>query len=356
MKKEGYRLANSIVTDTEQYEAGSLKKSEKEQYKKYILSEIRKEQKIQRKAPRWVAIAAGAAAVLLLTGTLFHNEVYAAIEHIRWNIGTALGLENDLTRYSDIVDTAVSDDGYIITLQEAVATEEKLVINYTVQRADGGEMDIMLNPEESLFINGNLVRGGVTGGAGYLDDTRTVLGFARSYFLEGKDLSGENSFELRIHKLTGGENETLARGKWNFAFTADGAELIADTKRLSIGTAYTLPNGVTVTLDEFTTNDLEQRVTYHASDAAALDYDLKLVAEDEQGRITQFYVKTFGGKECTGYMQNAEVLDQGRIAGDAGKVTVTLYAAPMPKENGKMDGEYVQAGEPAVWDLDTCRE
>lgn len=356
MKKEGYGLANNIITDTAQYEAGSLKKAEKEQYQKKLLAEIRKEQNAKRRTPGWTVAAAGAAAVVLLTGTLLHNEVYAAIEHIRWNIGTALGLENDLGQYRDIVDTAVSDGGYIITLQEAVATEEKLIINYTLQRTDGGEMDIMMNTEEGLFINGKPVRGGVTGSTGYLDDAHTVLGFERSYFLEGKDLSGENSFELRIHKLTGSENETLARGKWNFAFTADGAELIADTDRFIIGAAYTLPNGVAVTLDEFTSNDLEQRVTYHASDRAVLDYDLKLVTEDERGRIAQFYVKTFGAKEGMGYMQNAEILEDGRIAGDAGKVTVTLYAAPMPKGNGKMDGAYVQVGEPAEWDLDTDRE
>lgn len=370
MKKDAYGLANEIKTDTEQYEAARLGSEEKKKYETSVLAQIHSgggktgsvgasrrrepaaEEGFHKKRRHGVSgrmAAACAAAVLLLAGTVFHEEVHAAIEHINWSIGSALGLEKDLVRYRDVLDTAVSDSGYVITLQEAVAADEKLLVNYTIQREDGGKLDSMPDPWESLYINGKLVMGGVSGSAEYLDDTHTAVGFARAFPLDGRDLAGENAFELRIRKLTDGEKEV--KGRWEFAFSADGSELIADTYRLPIGKEYTLPNGITVTLEEFTSNDLEQRVNYHASGADAGRYDLKLVAVDEQGRQTQFYTRYFRGKEATGYMQNAEILDAGRIAEDAGRVTVTLYAAAMPEESGKMSDDYVQIGEAAEWGL-----
>ena len=131
-------------------------------------------------------------------------------------------------------------------------------------------------------------------------------------------------------------------GEWNFAFRADGADLIADTKRVAIGKTFELPNGGEITLEEFTANELEQRISYTLSDGS--DYLYKVEAEDSVGNRVEFGVR-IQDKE-TGHMQNEEIIDDGRIDENAESVPMTLYAVEMPKESGQMSQDYVQVGEP----------
>ena len=211
-----------------------------------------------------MAVAA-CAAVTLLTGTVvFRQEVHAAIDRIAWSLENALGLSGDLADYREVIHTSVADKGYVVTLQEAVISEEKLTVNYTVQREDGQPMEQYLTPMEILYVNGKQPGGGAGGSASFLDETQTVLGVEMSYDIPGVDLSGENEFQIRIGALGSG-NEV--RGKWDFAFTADGAALMADTRRIAIGKEFTLPDGVTVTLEELTMNELEQRISFTKSGA-----------------------------------------------------------------------------------------
>ena len=50
-------------------------------------------------------------------------------------------------------------------------------------------------------------------------------------------------------------------------------------------------------------------------------------------------------------MQNQEILEDGRLNGEAGLVTMTLYAVEMPKESGRMSEDYIQIGEPFTIEL-----
>ena len=352
MKREAYELANSIKT-----ECGTDKDRltecpgdvEMKKYKNHILQEIRREKNKKRRTFRG-GIAAACAAAILLTGTLFFDdEVHAMINQISWNIGSALGLAGDLADYREVVNTSVADNGYVVTLQEAVVSEEKLVVNYTLQREDGGAISMpdplaLPNLDGTLYINGKNVTGAVGGSSEFLDEEHTAVGMVSEYFLHDMDLSGENDFQIHIR---GDRIDDGIKGKWNFSFKADGSLLLADTKRTAIGKTFELPNGGTITLDEFTSNELEQRISYSLSEGS--DYLFKVEAEDSNGNQAEFDVRI--QDKDSGHMQNQEILEDGRLNGEAGLVTMTLYAVEMPKESGRMSEDYIQIGEPFTIEL-----
>lgn len=341
MDRAAYELANRIKTEPEtdwNTPTAGPGEIEVKKYKNYIMKEIDREKREERKNFRGMYAAACAALILFAGTAFFGDEVHAMIRQISWSIGNALGISGDLANYREVVNTSAADKGYIITLQEAVAGEEKLVINYTLQREDGGSMDEILTADGSLYINGKNVTDSVGGSAEFLDEEQKAVGVVLEYFVEDMDLSGENDFRIHFDRI--GATDSL-EGEWNFAFRADGADLIADTKRTAIGKTFELPNGGQITLEEFTANELEQRISYTLSDAS--DYFYKVEAEDSNGNRAEFGVRT--QDKDSGHMQNEEIIQDGRLDAEAESAAITLYAMEMPEESGRIDDDYVQVGE-----------
>lgn len=356
MDRRAYELANEIKTEPlaeKEDHSPCLEQEAVLKYQNAILAQIQKEREDKKmekanKAAganrfpgtgRWAA-AAACAAILIFGVAVFGGEVHAVIQRISWSIGSALGLSGELEEYRNVVGIPISDGGYVITLQEVVAAEEKLVVNYTVQREDGEPMEQVFIPLGGLFVNGKEVRGEVFGSGEFLDEAQTVVGVAMSYDMLGVDMSRENTYQLKFHEI--GE-EDVVKGKWYFQFTARGEDLIADTRRISIQREFTLGENAAVTLDTLELNDLEQRISFHGEGISG--YILMLMAKDDTGREVEFDTKTFRAQSGKGYMQNQEVLYDGRIGETAGRVTMTLYAVEAPKESGQIGNDYKQVGE-----------
>ena len=191
---------------------------------------------------------------------------------------------------------------------------------------------------EILYVNGKQPGGGAGGSASFLDETQTVLGVEMSYDIPGVDLSGENEFQIRIGALGSG-NEV--RGKWDFAFTADGAALMADTRRIAIGKEFTLPDGVTVTLEELTMNELEQRISFTKS--GATNYIQQVLAVDSEGHQVEFGLRS--ADETSGYLSNEEIIDDGRLSDTAERVTMTFGVIELPEESGQITDDFEPVGE-----------
>lgn len=341
MNREAYKLANEIKTELGEYgeylEEG-ISDVEIKRYKNNILSEIKKKEHGKSNTFRRASVAACAALMLIAGTVVFGDEVHAAIKEFVWSISSALGISKDLADYKEAVNTSVTDKGYMITLQEAVVSEEKLVINYTLQREDGRPMDKDLTPKGILYINGKAMTDGAGGSSVFLDEDQKILGIVAGYEVSSVDLSGENEFRIDFEQLG---FEDGVKGKWEFAFTASGADLIADTRRTEIGKVFELPDGVTVTLKELTLNDLEQRISYDLS--GPTNYVLMVKAEDVKGNQVEFGVRSQDSK--SGYMQNEEVIDDRRLDADTNIVTMILYAVELSEENGQISHDCVQVGE-----------
>lgn len=295
----------------------------KEDYRQSVLAAIRKDRRMAKR--KRLRAAAACLAVLTAATLLFRNEVRAAIGRISYSLSMALGLDSDLAAYKEVIHTSVRDGGYIVTLQEAVAAPEKLAVSYTVEREDGrafsdgvdlrrifGHAD-SFELEDSLYINGIQAGQFRKREQHFLDTQETVLGGKIAYDLAHTDLSGENTYDLRLYS---------GKGNWNFRFQADGTVLYADTKQMALGDCYCLPDGTQVTLDTLTVNELEQRITMHISEGGDISgYVITLLATDEQGRTAEFYAADVQASECVMYAEENHFL-----AADAKKVTVRMYA------------------------------
>ena len=342
MNKNAYEFANDMNMEAEVKacsHAWQLSSAEVAHYRR----QFRKRSKNHslRAYPRY---AAACLAALLLSAALFSGDAHAAIEHIRWSISSALGLSSSLEKYREVIHTTIADNGYLFTLQEVVATGDKLVINYTVSREDGLSMgEILSIPQATLYINGKAVRGASTGGSLFLDEKHTVLGVDISYEIADINMSQENTYQIRFRSL-GLDNGDSIRGKWDFEFTADASDLLADTKRIPIHKDFPVADGITVTLEELTLNELEQRISYTIKGTS--NQILMLSAQDCDGHQVEFDTKTFDGKTGEGYMQNQEILYDGRISETADTVIFTLYILELPDESGQMSDDYRQIGEP----------
>lgn len=191
---------------------------------------------------------------------------------------------------------------------------------------------------ETLYVNGKRPGGGGGGSAGFLDETQTVLGVEMSYSLPGMDLSGENEYRIEIHEL--GYDDGV-KGNWEFAFTADAAALMADTRRISIDTEFTLPDGVIITLKDLTMNELEQRISFMQSGSTR--YLPQVLAVDSEGHQVEFGLRI--SDEKSGYMSNEEIIDDGRISDTAKQVTMTFGVIELPEGDGQITDEFQPVGE-----------
>ncbi len=343
MNREAYRLANEIGTELEA-DGDCLREClsdvEMKRYETRISEEIKKEKRMGGRNFRRISAAACGALVLMACTAAFGEEVNAAIRKIGFSIGEALGLSGDLADYREVVGTSVTDQGYVITLEEAVVSNEELVVTYTLQREDGEPMEEILTPDGTLYIDGEAVNAGTGGSSNFLDEEQRILGSMVSYHLPGMDLSGEHEYRLVFDRI--GILAEGTRGRWVFDFMAEGAELIEDTKRISIGREYQLPDGTRIILEELTLNELEQRITY--SQEGSTNYMLMVKAADSNGNRAEFGLRSADG--TSGYLQNEEIIEDGRIDRAAGKVTLVLYAVELPEEDGRISEDYIPVGEP----------
>lgn len=342
MDKKIYNMANDIVTDFTELESRKLSEKEIGKYQR----SFRKRWKGGRSIPGPGKMAVCAAALILIVGTTAASgEVHAAIEQLQWTISNALGLQKDLADYKEVVDTTVMDSGYALTLHEVVASEEELWINLSVQKEDGSTLSLdEITPDAKIKINGKRIYGGGGGGIHYLNEEQTAIGMEMHYISDGMDLAGVNDYQIKFSQL---DIKGKIRGNWTFSFTADGSTLMADTQRVTLDKTFTLPNGVSITLEEFTSNDLEQRILYTADAKEAVEYDLLVTARDEMGGEYSFYLSSFNGSRKKGYLRAQET----RIPDGVNLVEMTLYTVAMPKESGKMSNDFQPLGDSFLMEI-----
>ena len=113
-------------------------------------------------------------------------------------------------------------------------------------------------------------------------------------------------------------------------------------RQLDNGQALDLPLSMMVTLEKYTTSDVNQKV-YFTTSTGECGYDLKLEGTDDLGNAVEINMRSF--LEGQGRME-VNTLDNGYIRKDAKKLTMTLYAVAFPEESGRMSNDYQQVGEP----------
>ena len=133
------------------------------------------------------------------------------------------------------------------------------------------------------------------------------------------------------------------KGNWDFSFAASREELALETDKFPIDYHFTMENGCRIELTECIINAMGVKIDFSFSGGEAADYDIRLAGTDDQGNPVAWYLSRIRDGEGRFLL---ETIDNGNLSDGARSLTLTPYARPMPKESGRITGEYKAAGVP----------
>lgn len=282
-----------------------------------------------------IIVAIGATAF----GSIFSNEVIAAVKLTMFDIKNYLGVNKDLDEYKTVVNKAISKNGITIQLNEVILDEDEVIVSTTIKSDKKLDKHIGMIVSGNIYINGKEASGASGGGSKQIDEytEESVL----SYNLDNDLKSGDLYIEIKYDEvilLIGGKGNNV-KGPWNFEFTSNGDALSTSTDSIDLNNSFTLDNGQKVTLNEYRSNSVGQKIYCSVEDRDRNNpYYFILRGHDDLGNEVEFYISHEG--DTSGLMKN-----QTEVSEDAKILTLAPYAVALPKEGHKISNDYEQVGE-----------
>lgn len=335
-----YKIFNDVEFDIDNYEEVKV---DKELIKSKVKSKLNNRKKSKKKI-----LVAGLSGLVVVGGLLvFNRPVYASMHKAIYDIKNTLGIESNLDNYKTVVGKSITKNGLTITLNEVIIDGDELTLSTRYEYKKELENASILNVPK-IYINGELkIEGGSGGGAGI--DKNTVeevmtynIGSESKGDLDVK-IVYSNPFYIENNK------EKTINGKWVFEFKTNGDELAANTKTIKLNQSFKLGKDETIKLKEYRTNDLGTKIIYDRDihNKKYVDYDLKLVGNDDLGNDVGFYLKRTDENEGVFIFNNLEKnLDK-----KATKLKLGLYAAKQDDKSGKMNDDFKKIGDEFTIDL-----
>lgn len=338
--KNIYELLNHMEVNIDNYEKEELCDMEKQRLKDNFRKNIEKKFNIKK-------IGTIAAALALTIGafsqTNFGKDVYAATESkiskISYSIGKALGIEKDIEPYANVVNQIVEDNGVEVKLTDVIIDKDELVLSTIVntnRHIDGFRFDY------DIFINGKrLTNYGGTGRRGAIDNTNTIFYDIYSFDTKGIDTKENIAIKITLSDLNYyiGDSKEEIKGKWEFKFTANGKELMANTYVLPIDYSFNIDNQ-NYNLEEFKLNPVNQKILGKVKEKLADSYQIELRGYDNLENEVTFFLSSKSGEDLVFKYENI----YGDLSDEITSITLTPYAAKIPKESGRMIEDYKQVG------------
>lgn len=274
-----------------------------------------------------------------LLGSLFSNEVVAAVKLTMFDIKNYLGVNNNLDEYSTIVNEAVSKNGTTIQLNEVILDKDEIIVSTTVKSDESLSNSGSIMMFGNVYINGKKLSGSSVGSGNQIDNytEENVMSYTLDEELNNGDLYIEIKYDVVLLTIDG--NEKQVKGPWSFKFISNGDALSTNTNSITLNNSFTLDNGQKVMLTEYKSNPVGQKIYYSIENKDKNNiYSLELRGYDDLGNEVEFY--SSHEEMTTGLMKN-----QTKISDAAKILTLTPYAVAYPKESGEMSNDYKQVGE-----------
>lgn len=286
-------------------------------------------------------ISAAALALVLMGGTyLFGGSVVASVQLAIFDVESYLNINKNIEDYKTVIGRSISNDGITIQLNEVILDGDDIIVSTTLKSEEPlGEMGI--DTSGDLYINGKRISNGAGGSSGLIDDytQEEVL----IYHLDKELQDGDLNIELKYNGVY--YNDKNIRGNWKFEFKANGDALKINTNIIKLDNTFVLENGQKITLNEYRSNDLGQKIHYSIENKDKKNiYSLLLKGYDDLGNEVSF---SNTHEEKNGGVLNNDV----NISENAKQLTVKLYAVPFPVNSEKMNNGYKQVGEEFTIDL-----
>ncbi len=339
--KNIYEFLNHMEVNIDDYEREELCDMEKQKLRNNFRKNIGKKFNFKK-------MGTIAAALTLTIGvfsqTSFGKDVYAAAESkiskISYSIGKALGIEKDIEPYANVINQTVEDNGVEVKLTDVIIDKDELIFSTIIntnRHVDGFRLDY------DIFINGKrLTNYGGTGTRGAIDNSETIFYDTYSFNVKGIDTKENIDIKITLSDLNYyiGNSEDEIKGKWEFEFTANGKELMANTYVLPIDYSFSIDNQ-SYSLEEFRLNPVNQKILGKVKGKSKDSYQIELRGHDNLGNEVVFFLTHASGEDLVFKYENI----YGNLSDEITSITLTPYAAKLPEESGRMSNDYKQVGE-----------
>lgn len=277
-------------------------------------------------------------AIIVILGfcLAFHDQVYAAISRFTTMIAEILQVSNDLTPYTDIINTTQEKNGISITLNEVILTENSLLVSVNLD--DKEEYDgVGVSAGENIKINGSEY--GCDSSVIYQkqnleeNDNQYVVEWI---YGDGVPLEKKANIEIEIvvHK----QIEDIEGETFIFAFSASKEELQKNTVHLKMNQRIRL-DGKEAVIREFSINNVTSSLKLECDKLSLEKNQYYFEITDMQGNKFLYSLVKKEGEMFT--FQN----DGDIPASDSKWLDGQIYALPYNEENGDTMGFGLMEGE-----------
>jgi hypothetical protein len=343
INKDILYLLNETEIDLDELDQNDFTDIEVKRVKKNFKKSLNNRNK-KNKNFKKVAVAAS---VLILSVSLLASNsgghAWASINIFVSNMASFMGLDENLDKYSTVVNKEITKDGITVKLNEVILDDKFLVVSTSFSSTE--KIKDYLFSSASISINGKDISEGARGSGQGIDEYthQEII----NYNLTSVPEAGVINVKIVFDKISIDDKEYS--GPWVFKFKTNGTELKKDTQALTLDKKINVSKDHKIKLDKFTSNSLGQKIYFTFDKKNINGYDMNLIGKDDLGNDVTFEFVT--GNQDGGMFEYSNL--DSNLNKDAKSLTLTPYAVKMPESSGKMpdQSEYKKVGEAFTIDL-----
>lgn len=268
---------------------------------------------------------AGFILLFLAAGTMTHQEeVKAAWKQFTSWIGTALGLSEDVSSYTDVIGKTITRKGISVTIHEVAADKNDLWVAFSVtsdsEKTEEPVLltDVLINKQEIQLSESYPV----------LLENGEMQGEVSHYTIEDNIFAnGEADVTISVHTASPEEiqkiDESLKSDEYVFEFKTDLKELEANTEIINIDQQIKINENQNLTVSQMRLNDFTSTISGKMTDLGEYD-EYYLIGEDNLGNSVCYRLADYKKPEIL-FQQDRVFERYTGISPNAGSVTLQLY-------------------------------
>lgn len=341
INKDILYLLNETQIDLDKLDKDDFTDIESKKIKKNFRKSIKKRDKHYNLKKFVIAASVIVLSVSFLSSSI-GGQIWANIAIVTKDMASILGINNDIDKYSTIVNKEITKHGITVKLNEVILDDDELIVSSSFV-SDKKVKDYLIS-NESIYVNGKSISSGARGGGIDIDE------YTRQYVMKNDlstPISKSDDIDFKIVFDNIERDGKSIPGNWTFEFKANGSELEKTTQKMNLKQEININKNEKLTLEKYKRNDLGDKIYFSYNHSRGTLYDIKLTGKDDLGNKVEFYLAS--SDKDGGFFENENI--ESVIDETATKLTLTPYAVKMPEKSGKMPNDFKKVGEPFTIDL-----
>lgn len=278
-------------------------------------------------------IACAILVAVLVGGCVYHTEVKAALEKVAILISGMLGIEEDISSFTDKKNISVTHNGLTLTIEEVILDKNQLYILISKKfESDKKKTDTELL--ENVKINGtklNILKE-------YITDTtldESAHKYVLSYYLND-DILNDDNLEIEAIFTIKKADEGGEIGKYQFKFNTSYEELEKETSRIPMNQSIMVSENVELKLSMLTLNSVESSIVANCKDLP-LGNEYYLKGKDNCGNQVVYRLFSYENPDIV-FVKEID----SHISPNATKLELQLYQHNLGELNSiSEEGEFI---------------